>query len=48
MKIRLTLAQLKRILKTEKAKYPITIIMAGIDRAELQELLKLLREKKKD
>lgn len=48
MKVKLTLDQLKKVLKTEEAKYPITIIMNGIDREELKELIKILKAKKKD
>lgn len=48
MKIRLTLPQLKKILQTEDPKYPITIIMKGIDKVELKEVIKILKEKKRD
>jgi endonuclease V-like protein UPF0215 family len=45
MKLKITLDQLKKILKTEKPKFPITIIMAGIDRKELEEVIKLLKKR---
>ena len=47
MKVKLTLAQLKKILQTEEPKYPITIFMAGIDKEELKEVVKILKAKKK-
>lgn len=47
MKVKLTLAQLKKILQTEEPKYPITIFMAGIDKEELEEVVKILKAKKK-
>ena len=47
MKVKLTLAQLKRILETEQPKYPITIVMAGLDRDEVMEIAKILQSKKK-
>lgn len=48
MRVKLTLDQLKKVLKTEEAKFPITIIMDGIDREELKELIKILKAKKKE
>jgi len=48
MKVKLTLAQLKKILQTEEPKFPITIIMAGIDKDELKEVVKILKAKKKN
>ena len=48
MKLIMTLAQLKKVLKTEEAKYPIKIIMKGIDKAELMELVKVLKAKKEN
>ena len=48
MKIRMTIDQLKKILKTEKPKYPITIIMKGIDKEQFKELVKTLKENRKD
>lgn len=47
MKIKLTIGQLKKILKTQSPKYPITIMMTGIDKAELAELVTLLKSKRK-
>lgn len=46
MKLKITIEQLKRVLQTEKPKYPITIIMKGIDKEEMKELAKLLKDKK--
>jgi hypothetical protein len=43
MKYRMTLTQLKTILQHEKPKFPITIIMKGIDKNELKEVIKLLK-----
>jgi len=47
-KIRITTKQLIKILETERPKFPMTIIMRGIDKAEMEELVKLLKTKKKD
>lgn len=46
MKLKITIEQLKKVLQTEKPKYPITIIMKGIDKEEMKELVKLLKDKK--
>lgn len=48
MKIRITTTQLKKVLKVQPLKLPITIIMKGIDKAEMDEIIKLLKVKKKD
>lgn len=45
-KIKLTIDQLKMVLQTEKAKYPITLNMSTVSKKELKELLRLLKEKK--
>ena len=46
MRIKITLAQWKAILtKTEKVHYPVTIVMKGIDKNELKEVIKLLNKK---
>jgi hypothetical protein len=45
MKLKITLDQLKRVLKVEKPKFPITIIMKNIDKAELKEVIELLEKK---
>lgn len=45
MKIKITLAQLKTVLTTEKPKYPITVIMNGINKTELKDVIKLLKKK---
>jgi len=47
MKIRITFEQLKRVLETEPPKFPITIGMKGIDKKEMDELVKLLNPKQK-
>lgn len=47
MKIRLTIDQFKKVLKTEKPKFPITIIMKGIDKEELKALVKTLKDNRK-
>lgn len=46
-KIIITTTQLKNILKHHEAKYPMTFIMAGIDKAEMAEIVLLLKSKKK-
>ncbi len=45
MKIRLTLAQLKKILKTEELRYPIIFKGANFTPKELSELSQLLQSK---
>ncbi len=45
MKIKMTLEQLKMVLTTEKPKYPITVVMKGIDINELKDVIKLLKKK---
>lgn len=47
MKIRITPEQLKKILETQPPKFPITIFMKGIDKVEMDELVKLIKSKKK-
>lgn len=44
-KIIISVEQLKKILKTELPKYPM--LLKGLDKAELEELSKLLNKKKK-
>ena len=47
MKIILSVSQIKKLLQdNQPVHYPITIIMKGIDREELKEILKLLKKKK--
>lgn len=46
-KIRITTRQLIKVLETEPLKFPITIIMRGMDETERDELVKLLQSKKK-
>lgn len=45
-KLKIKISQLMKILETEETKLPITIIMSGIDKEELKELVKLLKTKK--
>ena len=47
-KMKITTKQLIRVLQTELPKYPIKIIMAGVDKEELEEIIKLLKSKDKD
>ena len=47
-KIRITAQQLIKVLETEPLKLPLTIIMRGMDKAEMDELAKLIKAKKKD
>lgn len=46
-KLKITLSQLREILRTEKPKFPLLLIMDGITDKELEELYKLLKKKKK-
>lgn len=46
MKITLTVSQIKKLLQDHPIHLPITIIMKGIDREELKEIIKLLNKKK--
>lgn len=45
MKLKITVDQLKKILENQPAKFPITIIMKGIDQEELGLIGKLLKKK---
>lgn len=45
MKIRLTISQLREILKTEPVKYPIEIMMSKVDQSELLKIGNLLKNK---
>ena len=47
MKVRMTIRQLKKVLENEIAKFPITVIMSGIDKEELKELIEILKKNKK-
>lgn len=47
-KIRITTTQLKAILRVEPPKFPMTIIMKGISKAEIKEIVELIKSKKKD
>jgi len=43
MKIKLTIDQMTKILKTEKPKFPITIYLKGLDKRKVNELVKVLK-----
>lgn len=47
-KLKITLPQLLKVLETQKPKYPITIVMNGIDKAEVEKLVDILKKEKKD
>jgi hypothetical protein len=47
MKIIITLSQLKRILQTEDAKFPITFEVANFTDEELKEFSQLLQQKER-
>lgn len=46
MKLKITIEQLKKVLQTEKTKYPIILNMSKVSKKDLEELLKLLKEKR--
>lgn len=46
MKLKMTIDQFFRVIKTEKPHYPITIVMKGIDKAKVEKLIKILKSKK--
>ena len=46
MKLKMTISQFKEILNNVNPKFPITILLSGIDQAEREELIKLLKRKK--
>ena len=45
-KIKITIKQLIKVLETENPKFPMTIFMSGIEKEEIQQLIKLLNSKK--
>lgn len=45
MKIKITINQLREVLKTQPPKYPIEIFMSKVDREELLIIGKLLKKK---
>jgi|GEM_PF-2181070 len=45
MKLKITIDQLKQILKTEVPKYPIEIMMSKVDKSELLKIGNLLKKK---
>lgn len=47
MKIKITINQLKEVLKTEPAKYPIEIMMKNVDQSELLRIGNILNQNKK-
>jgi len=46
-KIKITAKQLIKVLETEPLKLPLTIVMRDMDKAEMEELVKLIKSKKK-
>ena len=44
MKIKITIQQFKEVLNFADPKYPITIILKGIDAKEREELVKIIRK----
>lgn len=44
MKIILTIDQIKKVLKSQPPKFPITIKVKGISKKDLEELSKLLQK----
>lgn len=46
MRLKITIQQLKEILKTEKPKFPIVVIMKNVSEEELLTIGKLLNNKK--
>jgi hypothetical protein len=47
MKLKMTISQFKEILNNVNPKFPITILLSGIDQAEREELTQLLRKTKR-
>ena len=47
MKLKMTIQQFKEILNNANPKFPITIIMKGIDKQEREELTQLLKKTKR-
>lgn len=45
MKLKLTISQLREILKTEAPKFPVEIMMNKVDQSELLKIGKLLKKK---
>lgn len=45
MKLKITLSQLKEILKTQPPKFPVEIMMSKVDQNELLKIGKLLKKK---
>lgn len=46
-RIKMTPQQLIMVLETEPLKLPITIVMRGIDKQQMQELVKFIKSKSK-
>jgi hypothetical protein len=47
MKLKMTIQQFKEILNNANPKFPITILLSGIDRQEREELTQLLKKSKR-
>jgi len=46
MILKITINQLREVLKTQPVKYPIEIMMKNVDREELKQIGQLLKKKK--
>ena len=45
MKLKITIKQLRELLKTQAVKYPIEIMMSKVDQSELLKIGNLLKKK---
>jgi hypothetical protein len=45
MKLKMTISQLREILKTEVPKFPVEIMMSKVDQSELLKIGNLLKKK---
>lgn len=45
MKLKITISQLREVLKTQPPKYPIEIMMSKVDQSELLKIGNLLKKK---
>ncbi len=48
MKLKITISQLREVLKTEAPKFPVEIMMSKVDQSELLKIGNLLKEPKRD
>ena len=48
MKIKLTITQLLKVLEEEKPKFPITLIMRGMQEEDIRRLIPLLQGEQKN